>query len=106
MPDSPSGWLRSLAARASVGEWHVEKGFNVVRPDGELVAKTFWITDAPLIALAPDLAVLCADAIDLIAPDAASACDDPECESFSCRAAHLLARFAALQPDNTEEEQT
>ena len=117
MPDSPSGWLRSLAAEATPGPWltgpwddeypeHVcvysGDGRTIASSDGGEVARE--VANIRLIALAPDLAVLCADAIDTLEFFTADRFYDVaviESRTESARA--LLARFAALQPDNTEE---
>lgn len=87
---------------------------------GELWPDTNWLEKAyarrDLFALSPDLAVLCADAIDALeawktARDAWL--NDPDDDPFgdtalTFKAAEeelpsLLARLAALQPDNAKE---
>ena len=133
MPDSPSAWLRSLAAEATPGPWShvVEAGDEWWFGDGDQAvvvpqtdAKRFpdfvsvlggdtpeEIATARLIALAPDLAVLCADAIDALefygeaSNYRGSSADVGERRGPSRvqrekgeRARDVLARFAALQP--------
>ena len=146
MPDSPSAWLRSLAAEATTAPWKAEcendehtilmlqegetRGYyspaHVIHwshglwpgeatdemwGDGEQWAEAD--ANARLIALAPSLAVLCADAIDTLEriylgqPEDFRANSDAEWVfGMQHEARNALARFAALQPDNTEEEQT
>lgn len=121
MPDSPSAWLRSLAAEATPGPWltgpwsdeHPEHvcvysgdGRTIASSDGGEVARE--VANIRLIALAPDLAVLCADAIDaleyVLGYDVAgwdAHMDSPHLLNPKLR--DLLARFAALQPENTDE---
>ena len=102
MPDSPSAWLRSLADKST-------RTVDPSMPDQDWLEKAYARRD--LFALSPDLAVLCADAIDalekILAPKTGPT-------GFLSRqyggdgfpeeiARDMLARFAALQPDNTEE---
>lgn len=113
MPDSPSAWLRSLAAEATPGPWATgttwstilgQRKQEVIAPDGaDLGNSWFSPEDARLIALAPDLAVLCADAIDAMEHDYDLLPSHDWAHSDPCKKCELLARFAALQPDNTEE---
>ena len=112
MPDSPSAWLRSLAAEATPGPWFVddygsaEEPFGWVSPHGAYSSQC--PADNRLIALAPDLAVLCADAIDTLEATRdflPPVLHDSTADPFhpGNMVASLLARFAALQPDNTKE---
>lgn len=129
LTDSPSGWLRSLAAEATPGPWcwtqHERGPWQVgtcVDVDEEPVSGFVDLdevtpvemicesgdeapaTDARLIALAPDLAVLCADAIDAL--EAARKFLPPALHDSTTDPFHpgnmlddALARFAALQPE-------
>ena len=96
MPDSPSAWLRSLAAEATrMPDPHKD-------PEEQWIARGRAINQAR--KLAPDLAVLCADAIDALERIAAFENANREKGKCAAIARDALARFAALQPDNTEEE--
>lgn len=120
MPDSPSGWLRSLAAEATPGPWTISDSEIIavvvnddptdhvaIMGNGAPDESDEALADASLIALAPDLAVLCADAIDALEALGNRSGDCPGCDGAThgryCPIVLLLARFAALQPDNTEE---
>lgn len=91
MSDSPSSWLRSLAAEAT----------RV--PDPYKDSEEQWIARGRAInqarKLAPDLAVLCADAIEWIMQTESI----PMPVHWNAEAVDIIARFAALQPDNQEE---
>ena len=69
--------------------------------DGEQWAEAD--ANARLIALAPSLAVLCADAIDALEALGNRSGDCPGCDGAThrhdCPITLLLARFAALQPE-------
>lgn len=113
MPDSPSAWLRSLAAEATPSFPNRWRSMNeepprvaVLAPAGVWVNIPYDEHDARLIALAPDLAVLCADAIDALEHVEELRLWEPGKAGYAAvqnRALELsgalLARFAALQPE-------
>ena len=104
---SPSARLRALAAKATPGPWEVRRDGVRQRENRYLIAvphripASTFAPNARLIALAPELATLCADMADFIRGDTPDdECEVPGCPSpWECDhdAEALLARFADLE---------
>ena len=104
MPDSPSAWLRSLAAEATPTlKWPAGTSAAQIMERRKVEARSGRL----LKSMSPDLAVFCADAIDLLEALGNRSGDCPGCDGAThrhdCPITLLLARFAALQPGREEE---